>query len=94
MAVDSTANILMLLRLAFLIGLAWRRPIAATLVAIAASAAIETVQALLLVVGRACDTSDLVTNTIGAILGGLCARGARLVRRTREGRAGEPTAVP
>lgn len=83
-AVESMANILLFLPLSFLIGLAWRQPIAAALIAIAASAAIETAQALILVVGRACDTSDLATNGVGAILGGLCAWGALLIRRTRD----------
>lgn len=83
-AVESTANILLFIPLAFLIGLAWRRPVAATIVAIAASAAIEAVQAVVAAVGRACDTSDLITNAIGAVLGGLCAWGALLIRRMRD----------
>jgi glycopeptide antibiotics resistance protein len=85
-AVESTANILLFVPLAFLIGLAWRRPFLAALVAIAASAAVETVQAVALVVGRACDTSDLITNAIGAILGGLCAWGALRIRSMRDAR--------
>ncbi len=85
-AVESTANTLLFLPLAFLLGLAWRQPFLAALVAIAASAAIETVQAVVLVVGRACDTSDLITNAIGAILGGLCAWGALRLRSMRDAR--------
>ncbi len=88
-AVESTANILLFVPLAFLIGLAWRRPVAAALVAIAASAAIEAVQAVVLAVGRACDTSDLITNAIAAVLGGLCAWGALLIRRMRDARKPE-----
>lgn len=82
-AVESTANILLFVPIAFLLGIAWRRPVAAVLLTAATSAAIETVQALVLAIGRACDTSDLITNSLGAILGGLCAYGALLLRRRR-----------
>jgi VanZ family protein len=85
-AVESTANILLFVPVAFLFGIAWRRPVAAALLTVATSAVIETVQALVLVIGRACDTSDLITNSIGAILGGLCAYGAILRRRRLDDR--------
>ncbi|PTT15813.1 hypothetical protein DBR36_14160 [Microbacterium sp. HMWF026] len=39
----------------------------------ALSVAIEAVQALVPTIGRACDTGDWVTNTIGAVLGGVVA---------------------
>lgn len=85
-AVESTANILLFVPGAFLAGIAWRRPVTAVLLTVAASAVIETVQALVLAIGRACDTSDLITNSIGAILGGLCAYGATLRRRRLDAR--------
>lgn len=85
-AVESTANILLFVPIAFLFGIAWRRPVAAVLLTVATSAVIETVQALVLAIGRACDTSDLITNSIGAILGGLCAYGAILLRRRIDNR--------
>lgn len=90
-AVESTANILLFVPLALLVGLAWRRPIAGALLAIGASAAIEAVQALVLVVGRACDTSDLITNSIGAVLGALCAWGALRIRRALDARGPRAT---
>lgn len=57
--------------------------------AIAASAAIEAVQAVALAVGRAFDTTDLITNAIGAVLGGLCAWGALLIRMMCDARKPE-----
>jgi VanZ family protein len=85
-AVESIANILLFVPIAFLLSIVRRRPVAAALLTVATSAVIETVQALVLVIGRACDTSDLITNSIGAILGGLCAYGAILRRRRLDDR--------
>jgi VanZ family protein len=53
--------------------------------ATAFSALIEVVQALVLGIGRACDTSDWITNTIGAVIGGGLATVA-LARRRHRGR--------
>ena len=62
------------------------------IVAVALSGAVELIQAVVLVIGRACDTSDWITNTIGAVVGGVLAA-TELVwhrRRTRR-RTSSPT---
>lgn len=82
-AVESIANIVLFMPVAFLAALRWRRPFAAVLGASALSAIIEVVQALVPVIGRACDTSDWITNTIGAVLGGVVAFGALAWHRHR-----------
>ncbi|MDT0210021.1 MULTISPECIES: VanZ family protein [unclassified Curtobacterium] len=66
----------------FLAGLRTGRPLLTAAAGIGLSAGIEAVQAFVLGIGRACDTSDLVTNGIGAVIGGLLAAAALgLVRR-------------
>lgn len=72
-AVESTANILLFVPVSFLAGLRWRHPVVAILGASALSAVVEIVQALVPAIGRACDTSDWITNTIGTVIGGLLA---------------------
>lgn len=72
-AVESTANILMFVPVAFLAAVRWRRPLLGVVGASAFSVVIEVAQALVLVVGRACDTSDWITNTLGAVIGGILA---------------------
>ena len=84
-AVESIANILMFVPVAFFAAIRWRRPVFAVLGASAFSAVIEVVQALVLGIGRACDTSDWITNTLGAVIGGIVATVA-LARRRRNGR--------
>ncbi|MGW5419612.1 VanZ family protein [Streptomyces sp. NPDC003943] len=46
-----------------------RRPISVTLALLGLSAGIETVQAITPGMGRACDSTDLITNSTGALLG-------------------------
>jgi len=82
-AVESTANILLFVPIALLAGVLWRRPVAAVLGASALSIVIEVVQAVVLVIGRACDTSDWITNTLGAVIGGILAAAALAWRRRR-----------
>ncbi|PPF56425.1 VanZ family protein [Clavibacter michiganensis] len=82
-AVESTANILLFVPIAFLASLLWRRPLLAILGTVVLSALIDTVQAVALSIGRACDTGDWITNTIGAILGGLLACGTLAWQRRR-----------
>jgi hypothetical protein len=84
-AVESIANILMFVPVAFFAALRYQRPVLAVLGATAFSALIEVVQALVLGIGRACDTSDWITNTIGAVIGGGLATVA-LARRRHRGR--------
>ena len=88
-SVESLANVLLLAPTALLLATLLRRPVVGVVAAVALSAAIEGVQALVPAIGRACDTSDLLTNALGALLGGVLAfvamrlagrRGARMRR--------------
>ena len=72
-AVESVANILLLLPSTFLVGIATRKPWWSILGGSAFSALIELVQAFVPAIGRSCDTSDWVTNTVGAVIGGVLA---------------------
>ena len=69
--VETLANIALLLPAVFFLTLRFRRPIIIAVGASTLSAFIELVQALLPVIGRACDTTDWQMNTIGAIVGAL-----------------------
>ncbi len=63
----------------------------ARLTAVGASAfsvLVEVVEAVVPVIGRACDTSDWITNTIGAVLGGVLAAVSVQWARRRVARAG------
>lgn len=82
-AVESMANVLLFVPVAFLAGVLWRRPILAGLGASALSAGVELIQAVVPAIGRACDTSDLITNTIGAVIGGLLAHAVLYWQRRR-----------
>jgi glycopeptide antibiotics resistance protein len=82
-AVESMANILLFAPVAILAGVRWRRPATAILGASVLSAVIELIQALVPAIGRACDTSDWITNTIGAAVGGLLAHAALSLQRRR-----------
>jgi len=94
-AVESIANIVLFIPVTFLASLLWRRPLVAVLGASALSAFIEMTQALVPVIGRACDTRDWITNTIGAAVGGAIAFGALSWYRHRVVRATDRTsAVP
>lgn len=72
-AVESTANVLLFVPVAFFAGVRWRRPVIAAVGASAFSVLVEVVQAVVPGIGRACDTSDWITNTIGAVVGGVLA---------------------
>ena len=72
-AVETLANIALLLSAVFFLTLLVRRPVLIVLVASACSAGIELTQALLPALGRACDTTDWEMNTIGAVVGALLA---------------------
>jgi glycopeptide antibiotics resistance protein len=92
-AVESIANIVLFVPVAFLAALRWRRPLVAVLGASTLSAIIEGVQALVPVIGRACDTSDWITNSIGAVIGGVVAFGALAWYRHRVARATDHTSA-
>ena len=89
-SVESVANVLILAPTALLAGLLLRRPAVGAAIAVGLSAIIEACQALVPALGRACDTSDLLTNALGALLGGLIAFAAISVanRRAPLSRAG------
>lgn len=71
--VETLANIALLLPVAFFATLLTRRPVLVAAAASAGSVLIETVQALVPAIGRACDTTDWEMNTIGAVAGALLA---------------------
>ncbi|GAA1430278.1 hypothetical protein GCM10009616_14420 [Microlunatus lacustris] len=87
---DTLANVAMMLPLALLAALRFRRPWVVVAAVSGLSALIELFQALVPALGRACDTDDWFMNTVGAALGGVLAalivtveagRRARAVRR-------------
>ena len=68
-SVESLANIILFIPVVFFVGLKIRRPALAFGFGVALSAIIEILQGTVLGIGRACDTGDLVTNSIGAAIG-------------------------
>lgn len=91
--VESLANVLLFVAPALLMGVASRRPVVTVAVGSGFSMLIEVVQAILPVLGRSCDTSDWLNNTIGAAVGGGLA-GAALVLARRRARRGRSRAHP
>ncbi|WP_186317591.1 VanZ family protein [Curtobacterium sp. 9128] len=83
-ASESVGNVLLFVPVTFLVGLRSARPVSAILAGSALSVVIEAVQALVLGIGRACDTGDWVTNSIGAVVGGLLAAAALALARRRD----------
>ena len=84
-AVETLSNVLLLIPPVLIAGLLFRRPIMAMVGGSAISALIEFVQAVVPHIGRACDTSDWITNTIGSVVGGLIALAALVLERRRKG---------
>lgn len=81
--VELVANVLLFVGPALLVGVAGRRPWAAFLAASGVSVLVEVVQALLPALGRSCDTTDWLSNSLGALLGAVLAVAAlALARRT------------
>ncbi|MGY2081737.1 VanZ family protein [Modestobacter sp. SYSU DS0657] len=74
-SVELLANLALFLPPAFVGTLLSRRPLLVLTVATVASALIEAVQAVVPVLGRACDTTDWTMNTAGAVCGVLLAVG-------------------
>ncbi|WNB86705.1 VanZ family protein [Cellulomonas sp. ATA003] len=72
-AVEVMANVVLFVPLVLLAAVASRRPVRAALVGSALSVGIEAVQAVAPVLGRSCDTTDWLANTLGAVLGGVLA---------------------
>ncbi|MBP2334364.1 VanZ family protein [Saccharothrix coeruleofusca] len=74
--VELLANVALFFPLVFFATLATRRPLLVLAAGAGLSAAIEALQALVPVIGRACDTNDWVMNGIGTVVGVLLARAA------------------
>ncbi|WIB72556.1 VanZ family protein [Curtobacterium sp. MCBD17_026] len=90
----SLANIGMMVPLAFFGTLVTRRPVFVLAASSILSALIEITQALLPALGRACDTEDWFTNTIGASIGMLLALAVIILdrRATQHRNASAPNA--
>lgn len=71
--VELAANVVLFVAPALLASVATRRPVLVLVAASAASALIETVQALVPALGRSCSTNDWLANTIGVAIGVLLA---------------------
>ncbi len=63
------ANVILFLAPVALVATATRRPAPVAVVAVAASAGVELLQALAPFLGRSCSTDDWLANSIGAVLG-------------------------
>ena len=79
--VELLANVVLFVGPALLAGVASRRPLLVCLSLSAVSAALEALQALVPALGRSCDTTDWLSNTIGAALGAGLALAALLLGR-------------
>jgi VanZ family protein len=79
--IELVANIALFFPLAFFATLASRRPLVVLVAGTGLSAAVEGIQAVAPVIGRACDTNDWVMNTIGTVVGVLLAVGTMAVAR-------------
>jgi hypothetical protein len=82
-SVELLANLALFLPPAFAATLLLRRPLLVLGVAVGASAVIETLQALLPALDRACDTNDWAMNTAGAGVGVLLALATLALSRHR-----------
>ncbi len=89
-AVELIANILLFVPVVLFAAVASNRVVVPVLAGSVFSVAIETAQAALPVLGRACDTGDWLQNTIGALLGGLLAAVGLALRRRRLVTNGDP----
>ncbi|MCZ2829376.1 VanZ family protein [Modestobacter sp. VKM Ac-2986] len=82
-SVELLANVALFVPPDVLATLLTRRPLLVLLVAAGVSAAIETLQALLPALARACDTNDWAMDTAGATIGVLLATGVLALSRPR-----------
>ena len=86
-AVESIANVILFVPPVLFAAVASRRPLIALAGGVALSALIELVQLAAPVIGRSCDTSDWITNAIGAaISAAVAALGLRLAASRRRAR--------
>ena len=80
--VELMANVVLFVAPVLLAGVATRRPAMVLVGAAGLSAGLEAFQALVPAIGRSCDTSDWLCNTIGAAVGAMLAGiSLRLARR-------------
>ena len=80
--VELMANVVLFVLPVLFASVASRRPLVMLLAASALSVAIEVFQALVPAIGRSCDTTDWLNNTIGAAVGAVLAIVAlRLAKR-------------
>jgi VanZ family protein len=68
-AAELMANVLLFAVPALLATVASRRPLAVLVAGSALSVVVEAIQAVAVDLGRACDTTDWLCNTLGALLG-------------------------
>jgi len=82
-------NVILFIPPVLLAGLLFRRPWLAIVAGSLLSVLIEVVQLLIPAIGRSCDLSDWISNTIGAVIGGVLAFLALWIagRLARRGRA-------
>ena len=86
-AVESVANVILFVPPVLFGAVASRRPLVALAGGIVLSALIELLQLAAPVFGRSCDTSDLISNAIGAVMGAaLAAAGLRIAASRRRAR--------
>lgn len=81
--VEVFANLVLFVAPVFLAGVATRRPMPALLCGIGLSLLIEVVQALIPGIGRSCDSTDLLANTLGAAIGSGLAAGVLVLTERR-----------
>ncbi|MFK0249037.1 VanZ family protein [Amycolatopsis azurea] len=82
-AVELLANVALFLPPVCFAALASRRPVTVLVAGSALSVVVETLQALVPAIGRACDTNDWLMNTLGAVLGALLAAGTAWLANRR-----------
>jgi VanZ family protein len=71
--VELLANVVLFVAPVLFAGIASRRPMAMLVAGSALSVLVEIFQALVPAIGRSCDTTDWLSNTIGALIGSLLA---------------------
>lgn len=85
-------NVLLFVPFGLALAVASRRPVRAVAAGSALSLGIELAQAVATPIGRSCDTSDWIANSVGSLIGvALAGVGVGLARLQR---GGEPPAVP
>lgn len=72
--VELIANVALFFPLVFFTTLATHRPLMTLVAGTTLSATIETIQALVPAIGRACDTNDWAMNTVGSVAAVLAAK--------------------